>query len=890
MKRPGSLDVLTMRGEVVAVRPVGPDDRAELMSLYARASARSRYLRFFSAGTAYGPDVKRLLRCDGVDHVAVVAQHAGGIIGVASYERLDADEADLAILVDDAWQGHGIGTLLLEQLAATARRFGISTLVGDVLAENAAMLKVGAGLWPGVVRRRVDDPAVVRIRIPTEPDEAALMATGERDRTAEHHSLRPLFAPTGVAVVGAGRRPGGVGHEVFATLLASGFTARVHPVNPYADEVAGIPAYPSVSAIPDHVDLAVIAVPAGRVGAVVQDCAVAGVGAAVVLSSGFGETGPDGVSAQAELVAVARANGIRLVGPNCLGVINTDPAVRLNASFAPISPPPGHLAIASQSGAIGIAALTAASRSGVGVSSFVSLGNKADVSTNDLLAYWYDDAATHAVAIYVESFGNPRRFAWLAQTLSRRKPVLVVKSGRSPGGRRAGASHTAAAAAPDVAVDALFHQAGVIPTATLGELLDTARLLTDQPLPEGNRLAIIGNAGGLNVLAADAAHAANLTVPEVSRQVAQRLAVEAVPGAGPQNPLDLGADASPAALAHAVTTLAAAGAADALLITLVSTRSNDVPAALAALADAVDAHPSLPVVVVAVGAEFPTSVGQRKAPVYELPEDAVRALGHAWRYAHWRRQPLGTRPSLPNVNAHQSRRLVADVLASDPGWQPFEVIRRLLECYGIPLLPTRSVTGADAAVAAARELGFPVVVKAADPELVHKSDQGAVLVDLSDAHAVADAYAAIVRAVGEEQPPVLVQPMAASGVEMALGVVHDPLFGSLVMLGLGGIHTDLYQDRCFRLLPLSEQDATAMWHSLRAAPLLTGYRGAPAADVAALENLLLRIGRLAADLPEVAELDLNPVVVYPDGLVALDVKLRLAPVAGEPDRYVRSLD
>jgi acyl-CoA synthetase (NDP forming) len=626
----------------------------------------------------------------------------------------------------------------------------------------------------------------------------------------------------------------------------------------------------------------VIAVPAPAVLDALDDCGKAGVRAAVVLTSGLGEEDDAGRAAQAELVRAARRYGIRLVGPNCLGVLNTDPAVRMQGTFAAVAPPPGGLAVASQSGAVGITILDHATRTGTGLSSFVSLGNKADVSGNDLLSYWYDDPRTRAVALYLESVGNPRRFARIARAIGHRKPVLAVKSGRTVAGSRAGASHTAAAAAPDATVDALFAQAGVIRCDGLGELLDTARLLVDQPLPAGNRIAIVGNAGGVNVLAADAADGAGLVLPTLPGPVRAAIAEAAPKAATAANPVDLGAAATPYAVEVAIRSIVDSGAADAVLVVFAATLANDVPGVLDAIANC----GGLPVAVVLLGvADPPTRLGG--APVYALPEQAVTALGHAARYAAWRARPLGTVPLLPGVDPGTARAIVRRALRDGDGWQPPDVATALLDCFGIPVLRGTVARGPDAAVAAAEALGFPAVLKAADPGLVHKTDVGGVRLGLADAAAVADAYHAVTTATGF--PAVLVQPQVRGTVELVAGVVHDPLFGSLVLLGHGGVTTDLFADRALRLLPVTDRDAAAMWRALRVAPLLTGYRGAAGADTAAVEDLLLRLGRLAEDLPEVAELDLNPVLAGPDGVVAVDVKLRLAPVADEPDPAVRAL-
>jgi acyl-CoA synthetase (NDP forming)/GNAT superfamily N-acetyltransferase len=882
---PAGYDALAADGTIVRIRPVVPDDRAALADLYARASEDSRYRRFLVGGAVgLAGELDRLTRPAGDRHAALVVAERGRIVGVASYEELpEPGRADFAVFVDDAAHGRGLGTLLLEQLRVTARRRGIAILHGDVLPGNAPMLRVARDL--GEPRLRYG-AGLVDVDLSTQDGMDAELE--HRGRQAARHSLTPVLAPRAVAVVGVGRR-GGIGHAVHSGLLTGGFTGEVYAVNPRAEAIDGRAAYPSVAAVPGPVDLAVIAVPAAAVPAAIEDCAAAGVPAAVVLSSGFSEDGPAGRAAQARLVRTARAAGIRLVGPNCLGILNTDPAIRLQATFAAATPPPGRLAVASQSGAVGITILDHAARTGVGLSAFVSLGNKADVSGNDLLSYWYGDPATRAVALYLESLGNPRRFARVARAIGRRKPVLVVKSGRTAAGTRAGASHTAAAAAPDATVDALFAQAGVIRCDGLGELLDAARLLVDQPLPAGVRLGIIGNAGGVNVLATDDADTAGLSVPELPAPLRAQIAELAPAAATVANPIDLGAAATPEAMTGTIRTVAASGAVDALLVAFAATLANDIPGILAAIADAADTV-DIPVAAVLLGVpEPPHSLGTSRAPVYPLPEQAVRALGHAARYAAWRATPLGTRPELDGIDEQAARELVASGLSSGGGWQPAAVATQLLACYGIPTAAGRVVSTVEDAVTAAAGLGFPVVLKAADPDLVHKSDLGAVRLNLGDEQSVREAYGAVAAALGVDAPPVLVQRQLPAGVELVAGIVHDPLFGSLVMLGLGGVHTDVFADRALRLLPLTEADAAGMWHGLRAARLLTGYRGAPPVDTAAIEELVLRLGRLAEDLPEVAELDLNPVLAGPDGAVAVDVKLRLEAVGEEPDAEVRAL-
>ncbi|MEU8233187.1 GNAT family N-acetyltransferase [Actinoplanes sp. NPDC048967] len=882
-------DVLTADGAVVTIRPTRDSDRAGITALFGEASPESLRMRFFivPGSSTLRAEIDRLLRPGSESNVAVVAVLAGTPVGVASYERVDGRRAEFAVFVAERHRGRGIGTLLLEHLGAQAHRHGITELTGEVLPGNVRMLEVARDLTPHGRTRLVG--GVVDVGITTDTDESAELAIDVRDRVAERASLRAIFSPTAVAVVGAGHRSGGVGRETLLALRAYGFTGRLYAVNRAGTPVDDIPAHRSVRELPAPIDLLVVAVPADQVPAVLADAGSIGVRGVVVLSAGFGEDGPQGRQRQHDLVVSARSQGIRVVGPNCLGLINTDPAVRLNASFAPVAPRPGGLAVAAQSGAVAIALLDSATRYGHGVSTLVSLGNKADVSGNDLIAYWHDDPATQAVALYLESFGNPRKFARTVRALARRKPVLALKSGRSPAGRRAGASHTAAAAAPAATVDALFDQAGVVRTDSLGEMLDAARMLTGQPLPAGGRLAVVGNAGGLNVLAADAAEGNGLRVPRLSPPTTDLLARLAPEAAATANPVDLGAGASPAAFAAAAAAVADSGEADALLLVVIGTRANAPGEILAALGPVADRHPRLPVAAVLVGGDgAAVTLGERRAPIFDLPERAAAALARASSYAAWRRRPLGRRPQLSDVDAQRASALVREALAEGGHWLSYDRTEAILAAYGIVILPATTAHTAREAVVAADRAGYPVVLKSADPELVHKSDTGGVRLSLADAAAVAREFGAVAAA-GQPGRGVLVQRQVSAPVELLAGLVHDRLFGSVVLLGLGGVRTELFDDRVLRLVPLTDLDAARMWRSLHCAPLLTGYRGTPSVDTTALEDLLLRLGRLAEDLPEVAELDLNPVLAGPDGVVAVDAKLRLAPVDAEPDPTMRRL-
>lgn len=865
---PGGSEALTTQGRIVRIRAVTAADVDALRALNGRTTDGSLYLRFFALNRRVADDyVTSLVRPPDADHHALVALFGDQAVAVAGYERLNANQAEVALLVEDAHQGEGLGTLLLEHLAAQARTGGISELVGDVLVHNRQMARVFTD--SGLPSSHTVEEGVTHFRLATTPDEATLAAIDEREERAQRASLEPLLEPRSVAVVGAGRRAG-VGHEVLAAIVGGEFGGAVYPVNPHARRIAGLHSYATVSSIPGGVDLAVIAVGVPSLMDVVTDCANAGVRAAVILTAGLSEGGGDGLELQERLVRIAHDAGMRLVGPNCLGVVNTDPQVSLEAWFAPVRPVPGRLAVAAQSGAVAIALVDAASRNGLGVANVVSLGNKADVSGNDLLLRWWHDDRVRVIALYLESLGNPRKFARLARRVSATKPVLVVKAGRTEAGRRAGRSHTAAAASMDVTVDALFAQAGVLRMDTVEELLDAARVLDMQPVPAGGRLAVVGNAGGIGILACDAARAAGLQVPALS-EAARRL----LPGAaGVDNPVDLGAGATPADLRRSLAVLSASGEVDSLVAVVAATRANVPHDLLAAVTSS-----QLPTVAVAVGLpDGPMLLNGshgRPVPVFSFPESAVRALGHAVRYGRWRRSSRGTVPSLHGIEPEKARRIVDEFLRLEGGggWLSAAAGRDLLVAYGVPVAPLRVVTSVTGAVRAATGLGYPVALKTADPTVVHKSDVGGVAVDVGSHASVRTAYAQI--AAAHPGHPVLVQPMVPGRLELLVGAVQEPTFGPLLVLGMGGVWSEVLDDRTFRVLPVTGVDAAAMVADLRCVPLLRGYRGSPPCDVAALEDLLLRVGRLVEDVPEIAEMDLNPVQVSENGAVAVDVKVRL---------------
>ena len=879
-------DALLADGSAVHVRPITPADANRLVAFHDSLSPETVHYRFFSPHPHLSQqEVVRFTEVDHVDRDALLALRGDDIVGVARYDRLpDSDEAEVAFVVADAYQGQGVGSLLLEDLAAVARTRGVAVFVAETLADNRRMLEVFR--QAGFPTLRNLDHEVVRVSFPIAPVAEARAVADRREHSAEARSISRLLAPRSVAVVGASRRPGSVGNAALANVLAGGFTGPVYPVNPTAAEVEGLAAFASVAEIPNPVDLAVIAVPAVGVLDVVEDCGAKGVHGLVVLSAGFAETGVAGVERQRRLVERARAWGMRVVGPNCIGVVNTDPLVSLDATFAAVRPRPGNVGFLSQSGALGIAVLDAAARRRLGVSSFVSVGNKADVSGNDLLQYWEDDPRTDVVLLYLESFGNPRKFARLARRISRQKPVVAVKSGRTTVGSRAARSHTAALASPDTAVDALFRQAGVVRVDTLPQLLDVGTVLSSQPPPAGRRLAIVGNSGGPAILAADACEGLGLDVPELTAATQEILGRIGGPGAAVANPVDLLAGVDAPRLGAAITAVLDDTTVDAVLVVFTPTRLVTAVEAVAAI-EAAAAGATKPVAATVLTAE-PGVEGT--VPVFGSPEEAVTALARAADYAAFRDRPDPAPVAFDDLDSAAAHAVVRGALATRPDgdWLDPPAVATLLRAFGIPVLETVAVGSGEEAAQVASRVGLPVVLKAAGPDIVHKSDVGGVRLGLTDAEAVRSAYDAMRQAIGPAMTDAVVQPMAKRGVEVIVGVVDDPSFGPLVMFGLGGTAAELLADRAFRILPMGHAEVGELVRSIRTAPLLFGYRGAPPADVDALEEVLLRVAALAEQVPELAEMDLNPVVVSTEGVQVVDARARVRPVA-PPEPAVRRL-
>ncbi len=886
-------DVALSDGGTVHVRAIRPDDDAALLELYERMSEESLYLRFFSPVPP--PSARQLDQLTTIDHrerVALIAELGGDIVAVARYDRFPTGhEAEVAFIVDDELQGRGIGTLLLEQLAAIGREEGITRFVATTLPQNRRMLDVFSDA--GYKVTRTFSEGAVEVSFPIEVTEASLAVQQHREQHAEARSMGRLLAPTSIAVIGAGRRPNTIGHEVFRNLLAGNFNGPVYPVNPSASSVASVRAYPSILAVPDQVDVAVITVPAADVLAVVEQCARKAVRGLVVITAGFAEIGGEHVSTEHELVEIVRRYGMRMVGPNCMGVINTNPAVQMNATFAPFAAPSGRVGFLSQSGGLGIELLGRASELGLGISTFVSVGNKADVSGNDLLQYWEEDPDTDVILMYLESFGNPRKFARLARRVSRAKPIIAMKSGRTGAGTRGASSHTAALASPDDTVNALFAQAGVIRVQTLEQLFGTAQLLAHQPLPPGRRVAIVSNGGGPGILAADACESAGLEVPELNADAQAELRSFVSPDASVRNPIDLVAAATATTYERTLRTLLADDQIDALLAIFVPplvTRAADVARAVAtAAADAGDktvltcflGRTGLPNALRGTGPSVGNATGHRAVPSFAFPEAAAAALGRAADHADWLRRDEGQVPTFDEVDIDAARALVDERMEFhvDGAWLDPDVAARLCGCFGVTVAPSVWVASASGALGAAEQIGHPVALKAGSGAIVHKTDVGAVHLDLDSSEAVTEAFEAMRTALGDEMGGAIVQPMVESGVETIVGVTHDPFFGSLVVFGMGGVAAELIRDRALRILPLTDLDAHELVRSVRSSPLLFGYRGAPEANVDALEQLLLRVGCLADALPEVVEMDCNPVIVTPKGATVVDVKIRLAPPA-----------
>ncbi len=862
---PGSsaeIDVILRDGRTLRLRPPVRADVPALTDFFRALSRQSLYNRFHGTLSVDERLAERVVDPDFVERGALIGVADDRIVALGNWVRLrDPRSAEAAFAVADDAQGLGIGTRLLERLAALAGESGIERFVAEVLPGNVAMLKVFAGAGLEVEREIAD--GTVEIAFPIAATSDYVSAVDSRDHVAVVASLRPFFLPRAVAVVGASARRGTIGGELFRNVLAGEFAGAAYPVNRNAEPVGGVRSYASIGEIPDEIDLAVLCLPGEHVVAAAEEALRAGIRALCVISAGFAELGAEGRARQEQLLSLVRAHGARLLGPNCLGIASD--AARLNATFAAKPIPSGNIGFSSQSGALGLALLEAAAGRDLGLSAFVSIGNKADVSSNDLLEWWEEDNATDLVLLYLESFGNPRKFARLARRVARRKPILALKSGTTQAGRRAASSHTAALAGSDAAVDALFHQAGVIRAETLEELLDAAALLSSQPLPRGRRVGLLTNAGGLGILCADACEAAGLELPSLSPETEVALRGVLAAEASVANPVDMLGGATPETFERVLPILLADNRVDAAIVLFVPPVSAGGDDVAAALGRALVAAPTdKPVLAALMGADARTPSIAR----FDYPESAARALARAAERAEWLRRPLGAVPELDDIDVRRARALID---AAAEGWLEPPDVRALLEAFGVPLVAERVAATVEEAAAAAANVGFPVVVKTAAAG-VHKTETGGVALGLRDEHEVREAAERI-------GLPVVVQPMA-QGVELLAGVVQDPVFGPLVAFGPGGVQAELIGGAGFRIAPLTDADAEELVITGKAGLLVAGFRGAPPADAEALTEVVLRLSRLGEEVPEVAELDLNPVLAGPDGCVAVDARIRIehAPV------------
>jgi acyl-CoA synthetase (NDP forming)/GNAT superfamily N-acetyltransferase len=854
------------------IRPTGPEDYEPVRRLHEAMSPDNLYFRFFTMSRVSAEQEARRVCLEGrPGTVALVGLLGDELVGVASYELAsDGVDAEVALAVADGMHRRGVATLLLEHLVSLARAHGVKAFTAEVLAGNYAVLHLltDSGL---AIRRRLNN-GVVELSIPV-PRVAALGeasayldAVAGRDRHADVASLEPLLNPRSVVVVGAGRRPGSIGRTILLNIRDAGFAGTLHAVSPGGGDIEGIPCIPKVAALPEAPDLAVVTVPAARVVEVARECGNRGVKSLAVITAGLTAAQESG------LMEATRRGGMRLAGPASYGI--AVPGIGLAATPAVRHPPRGRAGLIVQSGGVGAALLEQFSRLGIGISSFAAVGGKLDVSSTDLLLWWEADNTTELALLHLESFGNPRRFARTARRVSAKFPVLTVHAGRSAPGHRAAASHTAAAAAPPITRQALFEQAGIIAAASFGELLDAAVLMASQPVPAGNAVAIVSNGGGAGALAADACAEAGLVVAATGPQARSRLRDVLPAEASLGGPVDTTAAVSPEAFGEALHIAATQDGVSALIAVLVRSAS-------AGLLPVLTAAP-LPVPAAAVVLDQPEAVqllraGETAVPAYAYPEAAARALARAARYGSWRSRPAGAMPQFADLRAADARSVIRSFLTRMPGggWLSAGEADHLLRCYGIPMVDFLRADDADAAVAAAAGFGGHVVIKADVPGLLHKTAAGAVELDLHGADEVRAAMRRLQDRFAGRLSGALVEPMITGGVETIVGVVQEPVFGPVVVFGLGGVATEVLGDRVARLAPLTTADADDLIHSIRAAPALLGHGGQPPAGIGALRDTLLRVSCLADDLPQVAEMDLNPVIARPDGVIAVDARIRL---------------
>ena len=873
-----SCDVVLRNGSTLHLRPIRASDVDALQAFHQHLSPESLHLRFLHFGGASRAMAARLSVVDYHDAFGFVGESGGAICAAAHYYRHEhaPDRAEVAFAVADTLRGQGVGTKLLERLAVVAREHGIRVFTAQVMGENRPMLDVffQSGFDASVTR----DAGIAYVQLQLDVTPALDARCADRNEQAAAASMKILFEPRSIAVIGASRHASHIGGALFRNLWKTGFAGTLYPVHPEAAEIDGIKAYRTITDVPGEVDVAVIAVPAACVAPVVDECLAKGVRGLVVISAGFAETSEDGRASERAMLDKVRAAGARLLGPNCMGLMNTDPRIGLNASFAPIFPPRGRVALATQSGALGLAMLEYINRLHVGLSTFVSVGNKLDVSGNDLIQYWAADDKTDVILLYLESFGNPKNFSTLARRVSRQKPIVALKAGRSQVGARAALSHTGALASDDDVVDALFKHSGVIRANTLEEFFDIATLLAHKPLPKGRRVAIVTNAGGPGILATDATEAHGIELATLSAKTIASLKAFLPTAASVTNPIDMLASAPADHYRRTIAALQADEEVDSILTIFVPPLVTEPMDVADAIGSVVGPQTTKPVLVTFISAT-PPPASLSQVPCYGFPESAVAALAHVTRYAEWKREPPAATVTFSDVDLKSARAVADDVLTRGGGWLTPAEVQSLLGAAGIPMLRARMVTTAEEATEAAREMTLPVALKAAGPTILHKSDVGGVRLGLTSDLEVNAAARDMQARLCERLTGFVVQEMAPPGVEMIVGAVHDPSFGPVLSCGMGGVLVEIAADMAFRLHPLTDRDAHAMISELRGARLLRGFRGAPQADEAALEDVLLRLSSLVEMCPEIQELDINPLRVLTHGAVAVDARVRIERLA-----------
>ncbi len=898
----GPGDDLAARGETVilkdggsiGVRALGPTDHVEVSAFFDGLSPSSRRLRFCGSRKRFlDSEIDAMTRRDPAERFALAAvERRGGaerIAGIAEFARLpETTRAEFAVAIADDHQGRGLGTVLLERIAAAARRAGVLELEALVLRDNSGMLDVFA--QSGFALTQTADGDTMRVSFPIAETAAFLAASFERERIAARESIRVFFEPQSIAIVGASRREGTIGRAIVSNLVAAGFRGPIYPINPNAKEILGLPCFPSLTSIGRPVDLIVVAAPASEVSRIVGDAAAVHARGVVVISSGFAEVSAEGRIAEEKLRTQVRDLGMRLVGPNCMGVLNATPSISMNATFAPAWPPSGNVSMMSQSGALGIAMLDYARQLNVGLAGFVSVGNKADVSSNDLLAYWADDPNTKVIVLYLESFGNARKFARLAPSIARKKPIVAVKSGRSAAGTRAAASHSAALASLDVGIDAVFEQAGVIRTNTLEELFDVVSLLSTEPAPNGPRVGVVTNAGGPGILLADACEAHGLSLPSLSPSTLDALRTFLPAQAGLANPIDMIASATAEQYERTIELVGNDPLVDSVVVIYIPPFVTEPEQIARAIANGAGRIPKdKPIATVFMSSKGTPAVladGPRgKIPSYAFPENVALALAAALRHARFRARDIGKAWSA----SREQERAIRDVVEREIGkagapkfWLSSDAVFSVLELLGVAVAAsTTTVAEPDAVADAATGIGFPVVLKAVAKNLVHKSDAGGVVLDLDSREAVRSAAVEMTRKVGGAGYPLegfFIQRQIAGGHEFLVGVTTDPSLGPIVVAGLGGVQVELIGDAAFRLPPVTDLDARDMLDSLKARKLFEGFRGAQPADRDAFSEVICKISTLVEIVPEITELDLNPLKVMArgGGAVVVDGRIRIA--------------